>query len=101
MRLKTSLLLVPLLNPVEVAENIARLYHLCHGRFVLGVAVGYREQQLAAVGLTRKDRAPKLDESLEDHEAPVVWSRSRVPAKDVQHVQRVADAGIRHGLAPT
>jgi len=65
MQLKTSVLLVPLLNPVEVAENIATLDHLCHGRFVLGVAVGYREQELAAVGLTRKDRAPKLDESLE------------------------------------
>jgi alkanesulfonate monooxygenase SsuD/methylene tetrahydromethanopterin reductase-like flavin-dependent oxidoreductase (luciferase family) len=65
MQLKTSVLLVPLLNPVEVAENVATLDHLCHGRLVLGVAVGYREQELAAVGLTRKDRGPKLDESLE------------------------------------
>jgi alkanesulfonate monooxygenase SsuD/methylene tetrahydromethanopterin reductase-like flavin-dependent oxidoreductase (luciferase family) len=65
MQLKTSVLLVPLLNPVEVAENVATLDHLCHGRLVLGVAVGYREQELQAVGLTRKDRGPKLNESLE------------------------------------
>lgn len=65
MQLKTSVLLVPLLNPVEIAENVATLDHLCHGRFVLGVAVGYREQELKAAGLTRKDRGPKLDESLD------------------------------------
>jgi alkanesulfonate monooxygenase SsuD/methylene tetrahydromethanopterin reductase-like flavin-dependent oxidoreductase (luciferase family) len=65
MQLKTSVLLVPLLNPVEVAENVATLDHLCHGRLVLGVAVGYREQELQAAGLTRKDRGPKLNESLE------------------------------------
>ncbi|HEX8966968.1 MAG TPA: LLM class flavin-dependent oxidoreductase [Chloroflexota bacterium] len=64
MQLKTSVLLVPLLNPVEIAENVATLDHLCHGRLVVGVAVGYREQELAAVGLTRRDRGPKLDESL-------------------------------------
>ena len=65
MQLKTSVLLVPLLNAVEIAENVATLDHLCHGRLVLGVAVGYREQELKAVGLTRKDRGPKLDESLQ------------------------------------
>src|SRR5207302_318985 len=32
MRLKTSVLLLPLLNPVEVAENVATLDHLTHGR---------------------------------------------------------------------
>jgi alkanesulfonate monooxygenase SsuD/methylene tetrahydromethanopterin reductase-like flavin-dependent oxidoreductase (luciferase family) len=65
MQLKTSVLLVPLLNPVEVAENVATLDHLCHGRLVLGIAVGYREKELTAVGLTRGDRGPKLTESLE------------------------------------
>jgi alkanesulfonate monooxygenase SsuD/methylene tetrahydromethanopterin reductase-like flavin-dependent oxidoreductase (luciferase family) len=65
MQLKTSVLLLPLLNPVEVAENLATLDHLCHGRLVVGVAVGYREQELRAVGLTRTDRAPKLAESIE------------------------------------
>jgi alkanesulfonate monooxygenase SsuD/methylene tetrahydromethanopterin reductase-like flavin-dependent oxidoreductase (luciferase family) len=65
MQLKTSVLLVPLLNAVELAENIATLDHLCHGRLVVGVAVGYREEELGVVGLTRRDRAPKLEESLE------------------------------------
>jgi alkanesulfonate monooxygenase SsuD/methylene tetrahydromethanopterin reductase-like flavin-dependent oxidoreductase (luciferase family) len=65
MRLKTSVLLLPLLNPVEVAENLATLDHLSHGRLTVGVSIGYREQELASVGLTRKDRVPKLEESIE------------------------------------
>jgi alkanesulfonate monooxygenase SsuD/methylene tetrahydromethanopterin reductase-like flavin-dependent oxidoreductase (luciferase family) len=76
MQLKTSVLLVPLLNPVEVAENVATLDHLCHGRLVLGVAVGYREQELQAAGLTRKDRGPKLNESLEIMKQ--LWSGNEV-----------------------
>jgi alkanesulfonate monooxygenase SsuD/methylene tetrahydromethanopterin reductase-like flavin-dependent oxidoreductase (luciferase family) len=64
MRLKTSVLLLPLLNPVEVAENVATLDHITHGRLDVGVAIGYREAELETVGLARKDRVPKLEESL-------------------------------------
>ncbi len=64
MRLKTSVLLLPIVNAVEAAETIATLDHICHGRLDVGVAIGYRETELEAVGLTRKDRAPKLEESL-------------------------------------
>lgn len=65
MRLKTSVLLLPLLNPIEVAENLATLDHLCHGRLSVGVSIGYREEELRTVGLSRKDRVPKLEESIE------------------------------------
>src|SRR5213594_4551078 len=64
MRLKTSVLLLPLLNPVDVAENVVTLDHITHGRLDLGVAIGYRERELEAAGLGRKDRVPKLEESL-------------------------------------
>jgi alkanesulfonate monooxygenase SsuD/methylene tetrahydromethanopterin reductase-like flavin-dependent oxidoreductase (luciferase family) len=64
MRLKTSMLLLPLLNPVDVAENVVTLDHITHGRLDVGVAIGYREKELEAAGLTRKDRVPKLEESL-------------------------------------
>jgi alkanesulfonate monooxygenase SsuD/methylene tetrahydromethanopterin reductase-like flavin-dependent oxidoreductase (luciferase family) len=76
MQLKTSVLLVPLLNPVDVAETVATLDHICHGRLVLGVSVGYREHELQAVGLTRKDRAAKLEESL--HIMKLLWSGEEV-----------------------
>jgi alkanesulfonate monooxygenase SsuD/methylene tetrahydromethanopterin reductase-like flavin-dependent oxidoreductase (luciferase family) len=64
MRLKTSMLLLPLLNPVDVAESVATLDHITHGRLDVGVAIGYRERELEAAGLGRKDRVPKLEESL-------------------------------------
>ncbi len=65
MRLKLSMLLLPLLSPVDVAENVATLDHIAHGRLDVGVANGYRERELEAAGLSRKDRAPKMEESLE------------------------------------
>lgn len=64
MRLKTSVLLLPILNPVEVAENVATLDHLCHGRLDVGVAIGYREKELEIAGQSRSDRVAKLEESL-------------------------------------
>ncbi len=65
MRLKTSVLLLPIVNAVEAAENVATLDHICHGRLDVGVAIGYRETELEAAGVTRKDRVPKLEESLD------------------------------------
>jgi alkanesulfonate monooxygenase SsuD/methylene tetrahydromethanopterin reductase-like flavin-dependent oxidoreductase (luciferase family) len=76
MRLKTSVLLLPLLNAVELAENLATLDHLSHGRLTVGVSIGYREQELAAVGLSRKDRVPKLEESIEA--LKLLWSGEEV-----------------------
>src|SRR6266436_4933526 len=64
MRLKTSVLLLPIVNAVETAESIATLDHITHGRLDVGVAIGYRERELEAAGLARKDRVPKLEESL-------------------------------------
>ena len=64
MRLKTSVLLLPIVNAVEAAENIATLDHISHGRVDVGVAIGYREKELEVAGLARKDRVPKLEESL-------------------------------------
>ncbi len=64
MRLKTSVVLLPIVNAIEAAENIATLDHISHGRLDVGVAIGYREKELEAAGLGRKDRVPKLEESL-------------------------------------
>jgi alkanesulfonate monooxygenase SsuD/methylene tetrahydromethanopterin reductase-like flavin-dependent oxidoreductase (luciferase family) len=65
MRLKTSVLLLPLLNAVDVAENLATLDHLTHGRLSVGISIGYREVELQAAGLRRRDRVDRLESSLE------------------------------------
>jgi alkanesulfonate monooxygenase SsuD/methylene tetrahydromethanopterin reductase-like flavin-dependent oxidoreductase (luciferase family) len=79
MRLKTSVLLLPILNPVEVAESVATLDHISHGRLDVGVAIGYRELELAVAGLARADRVPKLEESLELMKA--LWRGEEVTFK--------------------
>ncbi len=65
MKIRTSVLLLPLFNPVDIAENVATLDHITHGRLILGMSIGYREQELEAAGLSRKERVPKLEESVE------------------------------------
>jgi alkanesulfonate monooxygenase SsuD/methylene tetrahydromethanopterin reductase-like flavin-dependent oxidoreductase (luciferase family) len=51
LRVGAGILLLPLLNPVEVAEQVATLDVLTGGRFVLGVGLGYRDEENAAFGL--------------------------------------------------
>jgi alkanesulfonate monooxygenase SsuD/methylene tetrahydromethanopterin reductase-like flavin-dependent oxidoreductase (luciferase family) len=64
MRLMTSVLKPPLHNPVELAHQVATLDHICNGRFILGVGVGYDTSELEAVGATRRQRASRIEESL-------------------------------------
>jgi len=64
-RLMTLMILLPLLNAVDVAENVATIDQMSGGRLTLGAAIGFREVELHAVGLTRKDRVRKLEESVE------------------------------------
>jgi alkanesulfonate monooxygenase SsuD/methylene tetrahydromethanopterin reductase-like flavin-dependent oxidoreductase (luciferase family) len=51
LRVGAGILLLPLLNPVEVAEEAATLDVVTGGRFVLGVGLGYRDDENAAFGL--------------------------------------------------
>lgn len=94
MRIKTSVLLLPLLNPVEVAENVVTLDHLTHGRFTLGVAIGYREEELQSAGITRKDRVPKLVESLEVIKR--LWAEEEV----TYHGKYITIESARLGFGP-
>jgi alkanesulfonate monooxygenase SsuD/methylene tetrahydromethanopterin reductase-like flavin-dependent oxidoreductase (luciferase family) len=94
MRIKTSVLLLPLLNPVEVAENVATLDHLTHGRLTVGVSIGYREKELQAAGVTRRDRVPKLTESIDVMKR--LWSGEEV----THHGRYVTVEGARLGFTP-
>jgi alkanesulfonate monooxygenase SsuD/methylene tetrahydromethanopterin reductase-like flavin-dependent oxidoreductase (luciferase family) len=76
MQLRSSVILLPLYNPVELAETVATLDQISHGRLVLGLSIGYREAELQAAGLTRKDRVPKFEESIELMK--LLWSGEEV-----------------------
>lgn len=65
LRLFTGVLLMPLLNPVEVAEAAATLDILSEGRFICGVGLGYRPDEFEAFGRSLGDRGRRIDEALE------------------------------------
>ncbi|MDE2007963.1 MAG: LLM class flavin-dependent oxidoreductase [Rhodospirillales bacterium] len=59
-----NILLLPLLNPVHVAEEAATLDVLSEGNFVLGAGLGYREGEFEAFGVSLKERAARFTESV-------------------------------------
>ena len=65
MKIASAVALVPLQHPVDLAEQVASLDILSGGRFVLGVALGYREVEYRSFGLRKRDRVPRFLESLE------------------------------------
>jgi alkanesulfonate monooxygenase SsuD/methylene tetrahydromethanopterin reductase-like flavin-dependent oxidoreductase (luciferase family) len=65
MRVGATVLLLPLLNPVDVAEQVATLDVICEGRFICGVGLGYREEEYEAFGVRRGQRVARLVESLD------------------------------------
>lgn len=63
-RIGTFLLLLPLHNPVRVAEDTATLDLISGGRFDLGVGLGYRVGEFDDQGVPSRERAGRMQESL-------------------------------------
>jgi alkanesulfonate monooxygenase SsuD/methylene tetrahydromethanopterin reductase-like flavin-dependent oxidoreductase (luciferase family) len=60
MRLGITIYLLPLLNPVAIAEETASLDIVTGGRFVFGVGLGYRAVEDSAFGLDPAERVSRL-----------------------------------------
>lgn len=65
MRLMTSVIKLPIHNPVELAHYVATVDHITNGRLDFGIALGYQQEELEAVGASRKERVSRFDESVE------------------------------------
>jgi alkanesulfonate monooxygenase SsuD/methylene tetrahydromethanopterin reductase-like flavin-dependent oxidoreductase (luciferase family) len=65
MRLGITIYLLPLLNPVAVAEETATLDVVTGGRFIFGAGLGYRDIEDRAFGLDRGERVARLVAHLE------------------------------------
>lgn len=76
MKLGTAVLLLPMLNPVLLAEEAATLDHLTEGGFVLGVGLGYRDHEFAALGIERKSRVGRFREYVQAIRA--LWNSDNV-----------------------
>ena len=56
--------LLPLHNPVYVAETVATLDVITRGKFVFGIGLGYRDVEFDAFGVAKKDRVRRFEEGL-------------------------------------
>lgn len=64
-RIGTSVLLLPLHDPVRVAEDAATLDVISNGRLELGLGVGYRAEEFTGFNIDPKERAQRMDEGIE------------------------------------
>ena len=67
---------LPLQNPVDMAEQVATLDVITGGRVNLAVALGYRDEEYEAFGVTRGQRVARMVELLEVMEQ--LWTGEEV-----------------------
>ena len=63
-RLGTSIVLLPLRNPVHLAKEVATLQELSGRRFMLGVGMGWHEDEFRFMGVEFRGRGRRADEAI-------------------------------------
>ena len=58
-------IILPLHNPIRVAEDAAVVDNISNGRFNLGVVLGYRKEEYEGMGVPMKQRPSRMDEGIE------------------------------------
>lgn len=75
-RLGTDILVAPFYHPVRLAEDAAMLDVMSGGRFVLGIAIGYKPDEFALYGAALEKRGARFEEQLAVMKA--LWTQDRV-----------------------
>ncbi len=73
--LGTSIVLVPLHNPMHLAKEVATLQELSGGRLTLGVGMGWHRHEFDFMGIPFKGRGRRADEAIRLMRA--LWSGER------------------------
>lgn len=71
-RLATGVMILPQRNPVVLAKEAATLDHLTEGRLILGVGVGWLEEEFVALDMPWERRGTRANEMIEAMR--VLWS---------------------------
>ena len=64
-KLGTAVLLAPLHHPLRLAEDMALVDQLSGGRLELGIAPGYRPEEFEVLGVPKRQRGRRTDETIE------------------------------------
>jgi alkanesulfonate monooxygenase SsuD/methylene tetrahydromethanopterin reductase-like flavin-dependent oxidoreductase (luciferase family) len=64
LRMISYVVLLPLHHPLRLAEDVAVLDAISAGRVEVGVGAGYRNEEFAGFGISRRRRAARMDEGL-------------------------------------
>jgi len=75
----TNIILLPLHNPIELAEIGAFLDVVSGGHFILGAGLGYREEEFAMYKVPMKERVSRIEEGVEIIRR--LWSEDKVTFK--------------------
>ena len=86
----TALLLAPLHEPLRVAEDAAVVDLIAGGRLVLGVGLGWREEEFEALGIALGERVGRLEDSVSVYRQ--AWSGAPVTGG---HVLRYPEVPVR------
>jgi probable F420-dependent oxidoreductase len=73
--LGTSIVLVPLHQPMRLAKEVATLQELCGGRFTLGVGMGWHKDEFQFMGVEFEGRGRRADEAIQVMRA--LWKGER------------------------
>ena len=92
-RLGTSILLATLWNPMLLAKEVASIQRLSDGRLILGMAVGARESDFQAVGVSMKQRRQRLEET-------VALVRQAAAGQAVDHQGQAFQVRVGPGALP-
>jgi probable F420-dependent oxidoreductase len=65
MDLVSNISILPLHDPIKIAEQATMLDLLSGGSFHLGVAIGWRDEEFEAFGVDKSERVPRVREGIE------------------------------------
>ena len=92
-RIATSIILLPLINPVLLAEEIATLDWLTDGKLMLGVGLGYVDHEFEAMQTPKAERVGRFVEAIEVLRK--LWTGERVTHAGRYYPMAYVQIGIK------